>query len=230
MDADPENKGEYRRQIMGKNTGPKCRICRRELTKLYLKGSKCYTDKCALEQRKYPPGKSKGLVKRKQKLFGFNRQLREKQKVKRHYGMREKQFYLFFLRANKMSGVTGDNLIQLLERRLDNVIYKSGLATSRNHARQLIKHGFIRVNDKNVNIPSFIVSKDDTIGYKDNKKEKAEKIVNEGKKTIEASGDKLPTWFDIDYEKFKVKINDYPTTDDINIPVEVNLIVELYSK
>ncbi len=213
---------------MARYTEAKCRLCRREMTKLYLKGAKCYTDKCPLEKRKFPPGKpGRG---RQKALIGYNLQLREKQKVKRHYGMTEKQFFLFFQRANRMSGVTGENLIQLLERRLDNVIYKTGFATSRNQARQLIRHGFVRVNGKKVNIPSFLVKKDDIVEYKEEKKEKIAKIIVEGKELANSSNRTLPTWFNVDYDELKIKIVELPSIKDVSISVEEHLIVELYSK
>ena len=213
---------------MSRYTDAKCRLCRRELTKLYLKGAKCYTDKCPLEKRKFPPGKSaKG---RQQQLIGYNLQLREKQKVKRHYGMSEKQFYLTFLKANKMSGVTGENLIQLLERRLDNVIYKAGFAESRNQARQLVRHGFFKRNGRNVNIPSMRVKKGDVIELKENKKKKVEELIDRAKNLANSSNKGLPNWFQVNYEEYKIEIVDLPTIKDISIPVEEHLIVELYSK
>ncbi len=213
---------------MSRYTDAKCRLCRRELTKLYLKGAKCYTDKCPLEKRKFPPGKSaKG---RQQQLIGYNLQLREKQKVKRHYGMSEKQFYLTFLKANKMSGVTGENLIQLLERRLDNVIYKAGFAESRSQARQLVRHGFFKINGKNVNIPSIMVKKGDVIELKENKKKKVEELIERAKNLANSANRGMPNWFQVNHEDYKIEIVDLPTIKDISIPVEEHLIVELYSK
>ena len=213
---------------MSRYTDAKCRLCRREMTKLYLKGAKCYTDKCPLEKRKFPPGKSaKG---RQTQLIGYNLQLREKQKVKRHYGMNEKQFYLTFLKANRMSGVTGENLIQLLERRLDNVIYKAGFAESRNQARQLVRHGFFKLNGKNVDIPSLMVKKGDVIEIKENKKKKVEDLVDRAKALANSPNRGLPNWFNVDYEAYKIEVVDMPTRKDISIPVEEHLIVELYSK
>ncbi len=213
---------------MSRYTEAKCRLCRREMTKLYLKGAKCYTDKCPLEKRKFPPGKpGRG---RQKALIGYNLQLREKQKVKRHYGMTEKQFFLFFQRANRMGGVTGENLIQLLERRLDNVVFKSGFATSRNQARQLIRHGFVQVNGRKVNIPSFLVKKEDIVEYREGKKEKITDLAEEGKNLVNSSVKTLPTWFSVDHDEMKVKIVELPGIKDISIPVEEHLIVELYSK
>ena len=215
---------------MSRYTDAKCRLCRRELTKLYLKGTKCYTEKCPLEKRKFPPGKSaKG---RQTQLIGYNRQLREKQKVKRHYGMSEKQFYLTFLKANRMSGVTGENLIQLLERRLDNVIYKAGFAESRSQARQLVRHGFFKINGKNVDIPSLWVKKGDVVQLKENKRknEKIVELIDRAKALANSPQRGLPNWFNVDYEEYKIEIVDMPTIKDISIPVEEHLIVELYSK
>lgn len=208
---------------MSRYREPVCRLCRVEKVKLFLKGNKCLTDKCPIERRLYPPGEH-GRMRRR--ILGYGLQLREKQKLKRYYGMSEKQFRLFFLRAEKKRGVTGENLLSTLERRLDNVIYLVGFSHSRSHARQLITHGHFRVNDWNVNIPSFLVNKGDIITFKDKsgKNEKLKAIVESNKnKTV-------PGWLEIDWEGIQAKILDLPAREHITFSVEEHLVVELYSK
>ena len=208
---------------MSRYREPVCRLCRGEKVKLFLKGNKCITDKCPIERRLYPPGEH-GRMRRR--ILGYGLQLREKQKLKRYYGMSEKQFRLFFLRAERKRGITGENLLSMLERRLDNVIYLVGFSHSRSHARQLIGHGHFRVNDWNVNIPSFLVDKGDTVTFKDKsgKNETLKAIVDSNKnKTV-------PAWLDIDWEKAQVKVMALPAREDITFPVEEHLVVELYSK
>ncbi len=215
---------------MARYTDAKCRLCRRERTKLYLKGAKCFTDKCPLEKRKYPPGQNGRFSSRK--LIGYNLQLREKQKVKRYYGMNEKQFRLFFERANRMPGVTGENLLQLLERRLDNVIYRMGFAASRAQARQLVKHGFVKVNGRKVDIPSFLVKIGDEIEVREKAKnsEGMLKLIEEGKRVLRLRGEEIPGWLSVDGEELKGKVVELPKRSDVTLPVEEHLIVELYSK
>lgn len=208
---------------MAKYRGPKCRLCRTERTKLFLKGQKCLTDKCPLERRPYGPGQHGRIRKR---LVGYGLQLREKQKVKRYYGMSEKQFKLFFERAERMRGPTGENLLVMLERRLDNVVYLMGFAFSRTHARQLVAHGHIKVNNRKVDIPSYLVKVGDEIALKD-KSAKNENI----KAIFDFNKDKeIPSWIELDREGMKGKIISLPTRQDVTLPVEEHYIVELYSK
>ena len=200
-----------------------CRLCRRENQKLFLKGDRCYTDKCSFERRGYPPGQhGQGRVK----FSEYGIQLREKQKVKRMYGLLENQFRLVFEQAERMRGVTGNNLISLLERRLDNVAYRLGFANSRTEARQLVRHRHLRVNGKMVNIPSFTVKKGDVIEVKEaSKKVTRIQAALEGLKRRE-----VPQWLEIDAAQFHGKVRDLPSRDDVTMPMEERLIVELYSK
>ncbi len=214
---------ECKEKKMSRYREPVCRLCRGEKVKLFTKGSKCLTDKCPVERRLYPPGEH---GRRRRRVLGYGLQLREKQKLKRYYGMSEKQFRLFFQRAERKRGVTGENLLSMLERRLDNVIYLIGFSHSRSHARQLITHGHFRVNNWKVNVPSYLVSKGDNILFKDKsaKHEELKAIVSSNKsKTI-------PGWIDVDWESMQAKILDFPTREDITFPVEEHLVVELYSK
>ncbi len=208
---------------MSRYREPVCRLCRGEKVKLFLKGNKCLTDKCPVERRLYPPGEH---GRRRRRILGYGLQLREKQKLKRYYGMSEKQFRLFFMRAESKRGVTGDNLLSMLERRLDNVIYLVGFSHSRSHARQLITHGHFRVNNGKVNVPSYLVDKGDTILFKDKsaKHEELKALVSSNKtKTV-------PGWVDVDWEKMQAKILTFPAREDITFPVEEHMVVELYSK
>lgn len=208
---------------MAKYRGAKCRLCRAERTKLFLKGQKCLTDKCPIERRPYPPGQHGRVRKR---MVGYALQLREKQKVKRYYGMSERQFRLFFERAERMRGPTGENLLIMLERRLDNVVYLMGFAFSRAHARQLIVHGHIRVNNRKVDIPSYLVKVGDEISLKE-KSANNENI----KAVFDFNKDKeAPSWMEVDREAMKGKIIALPTREDVTLPVEEHYIVELYSK
>ncbi|MFO7867316.1 MAG: 30S ribosomal protein S4 [Candidatus Aminicenantes bacterium] len=200
-----------------------CRFCRVEKTKLFLKGHKCLTDKCPVERRPYPPGEH-GRARRR--ILGYGIQLREKQKLKRYYGMNERQFHLFFARADRKKGVTGENLLSMLERRLDNVLTLAGFAHSRPHARQVIVHGHFRVNDHKVNAPSMMVEKEDTIFLMESsgKNEDISAVVkaHEGKA--------VPGWLEVDRENHRIRVVSYPEREDVTIPVEERLIVELYSK
>ncbi len=216
---------------MARYTDAKCRLCRRERTKLYLKGARCFTDKCPMERTKnYPPGMHGRTSTRK--LLGYNLQLREKQKVKRYYGMNEKQFKLFFERANRMPGVTGENLLQLLERRLDNVIYRMGFAASRTQARQIVRHGFVAVNGRKVDIPSFIVKVGDEIEIREKgkKSEGFMKLIEEGKRVLNLRNEGIPGWLNVNSDELKGKVVELPKRSDVTLPVEEHLIVELYSK
>ncbi len=209
---------------MGRDRGSDCRQCRREGEKLFLKGTRCFTHKCAIERREYAPGQH-GAKRAKMSNFGL--QLREKQKVKRIYGILEKQFRLYFFKAARSKGVTGSILLQFLERRLDNVIYQCGFATSRSEARQMVSHGFAQVNGKRVNIPSFLVKKDDEIVLT----VKEGKGLQNVKENLEASAQrKTPSWVRIDKDNYKVNIIRLPQREDIEFPVNEQLIVELFSR
>jgi small subunit ribosomal protein S4 len=210
---------------MGKYVGPLCRLCRAEGTKLFLKGKRCLTDKCGLERRSYPPGnKGKRVAFKKS---NYKVQLREKQKVKRFYGVGEKQFRIFFYKAAKKKGITGENLLRTLELRLDNVLYRMNFAYSRAHARQLIRHGHITVNKKKVSIPSYILRLEDEVSFKEKsmQNDSVKAMLEDVKGLVE-----VPEWLIVDPEKVVGKINSLPTRDDVSLPVEEHLIVELYSK
>lgn len=208
---------------MARYTGPSCRLCRRENLKLFLKGERCYTDKCAFERRQYPPGQhGQGRIK----FSSYGEQLREKQKVKRVYGLLEKQFRLTFNSAARKRGITGDNLIAILESRFDNMVYRLGFAASRNDARQLIRHGHFTVNGIKVNIPSSILKPGDVVQPRE-KSTKIEKI-KESVETAKQRG--VPAWLEIDVEKFEGKVVALPKRDEITMPMNEQLIVELYSR
>ena len=209
---------------MARYTEASCRQCRREGMKLYLKGERCYSkDKCAFGKRPTPPG---GAGKRRAKLSEYGMQLREKQKVKRIYGVLEKQFRHYFDVAEKQQGITGDNLLFLLEERLDNVVYRLGLATSRKEARQLVLHGHFTVNGKRVNVPSYQIKVGDEIAVADGSK-KSTKF----KDIIEATENRaIVQWLTVDYDKLAGKVVSKPTREDIDIEIAEHLIVELYSK
>ena len=208
---------------MARYIGPVCRLCRREGMKLFLKGERCYTEKCAIEKRNFAPGQH-GKT-RKSKLQGYGVQLREKQKVKRIYGVLEDQFRLYFEQAERTRGITGETLLQLLERRLDNVAYRSGFATSRPAARQLVRHGHFTVNGRKVNIPSFSVKPGDVVAIRESSR-KAPSIVHA---LEEVKGRGVPEWLQFDAAALSAKIGSVPTREQINLPVQEQLIVELYS-
>ncbi|WNG26338.1 30S ribosomal protein S4 [Cystobacter fuscus] len=208
---------------MARYTASSCRICRRENLKMYLKGDRCYTDKCAIERRPYPPGQhGQGRVK----FSGYGVQLREKQKVKRMYGLLESQFRGYYHRASAAKGKTGENLLQQLELRLDNVVFRMGFADTRNEARQLVRHGHFTVNGKRVNIPSFAVKPGTTIEVA----EKSRKILRiaEALETVDRRG--VPQWIDLDKKSFKATVKSPPNREDLTMPIQEQLIVELYSK
>lgn len=209
---------------MARYTGPSCKLCRREKQKLFLKGTKCFTEKCPVERKNYPPGQH-GLSRRT-KVSDYSVQLREKQKVKRTYGVLETQFRNYFELASKQKGRTGENLVKLLERRLDNIIYRSGLAPSRKAARQLILHKHFRINGKTVNIPSFLLRAGDTIQVKD--KSKQVKVFHESMKRVK--DDMLPGWLQVDKSALKGTLLSIPERIDIPFTANEQLIVELYSK
>jgi small subunit ribosomal protein S4 len=210
-------KGE---ESLSRYSGAVCRICRREGMKIYLKGDRCYTDKCGIERRAYPPGQHR-VTRRKHSDFSL--QLREKQKVRSMYGLHEKQFSVFFERAEKMKGATGSNFLSLLERRLDNVVYRLGLSGSRAEARQQVKHGFYNVDGKKVSIPSFIVKKGHVITLR----KKAERV---NQALEESAKRERPGWLDINSESMEGVIKELPVREDITLPIEEKLIVEYYSR
>ena len=207
---------------MARYLGPSCRQCRREGVKLFLKGDRCYSSKCSFVKRPIPPGEA-GQRRRKQSEYGM--QLREKQKVRRAYGMLETQFHNYFEAAEKMKGVTGENLLQLLERRLDNVVYRLGIGDSRAQARQLVLHGHIRINGKKVNIPSYQVKVGDEITLRDKSKE-----MDKFKTLSEEEARPMPKWLDFDNANLTGRVIALPDREDIDLTIEEHLIVELYSK
>ncbi|MBE0433038.1 30S ribosomal protein S4 [candidate division WOR-3 bacterium] len=209
---------------MARYVGPKCKICRRETEKLFLRGSRCYTDKCAFTRRGYPPG-THGRVGRR-KLTSYATQLREKQKVKAIYGILEQQFRITYALATRMPGNTGENLLVLLERRLDSVIYQLGMASSRTQARQLVRHGHILVNGKKVNIPSCLVK----IGQEIKLIEKQKKNPAVLRALEERDLERITGWLKLDRESISGSVLRYPKRDDITMPIQESLIVEFYSK
>jgi small subunit ribosomal protein S4 len=201
-----------------------CRLCRTERQKLFLKGTKCFTEKCPVAKRAYPPGQHG--EKSRQKLSNYGLQLREKQKVKRIYGILERQFRRYFSIASKTKGVTGKVLLQMLERRLDNVIFRTGLAISRSQARQIVRHNHIHVNNRRVNIPSFLIEKDDLIAVKTK-----DKALNKLKENLEISKDRtVPAWLEFNRNELSAKVLRLPEKEDIQQTIQEQLIVELYSK
>ena len=206
---------------MARYTGPDCRLCRREGCKLFLKGERCVTSKCAMERRPVVPGQH-GLMRKKEKEYGT--QLREKQKTKRAYGVSEKQFRKYYEEAVRRQGVTGENLLSMLERRLDNVVYRMGIASSRSEARQMVSHRHITVNGQPVNIASYQVSKGDVIAIKENKRELEMFKSLKGQKPV------MPKWLEFNGDKLVGKIKELPQRDDIDLNIQESLIIELYSK
>ena len=209
---------------MARYIGSACRLCRRENLKLFLKGDRCFSDKCAFERRSYAPGQHG--QRRAGKYSDYRIQLREKQKVKRIYGVLEKQFRSYYYRADRQKGMTGFNLLCLLEARLDNVVYRMGFSSSRNQARQLVRHGHFLVNGRLVNIPSFQVAP----GYEISVVEDSRKnpYILESLETVPRRG--LPAWIDLNKDAFKGVMKGYPNPEDITMPIQEQLIVELYSK
>jgi small subunit ribosomal protein S4 len=207
---------------MARYTGPVCRLCRRERMKLFLKGTKCETMRCPIERRPYPPGMhGRGRIRESEYLF----QLREKQKARRIYGLLEKQFKLIYNKANKMPGVTGENLLRLLELRIDNVVFRAGFASSRNQSRQFVRHGHVNVNGKRVTVPSYTLRKGDVVQLRD----KASRmiVVRHNVDTLDRA---VPQWLEAEAGELKVTVRDLPLREQIDIPVREQLIVELYSK
>lgn len=209
---------------MARYRGSVCRLCRRENVKMFLKGDRCFSDKCAFDRRGYPPGQHG--QRRGRKVSDYGIQLREKQKVKRMYGLSEKQFRLFFKRADKQKGITGTNLLVMLECRLDNLVYRLGFVNSRTQGRHFVKHNHFLVNGKKVNIPSYMVRIGDVVEVR----EKSRKI-----QTIEDSMDAvvrrgIPQWLELEKDNFKGSVKALPVRDDITMPIQEQLVVELYSK
>lgn len=206
---------------MSRYTGPVCKICRREGMKLFEKGEKCYTEKCGVEKRNYPPGVH---METRRKVTEYGIRLREKQKVKRMYGLSENQFKRWFAMAEKAKGVTGTNLLVFLERRLDNMVYRLGLAVSRKEARQLVSHTHVTVNGKTVDIPSYLVKEGDEIAIRHKNlpsvKDALESVVRRG----------LPSWLELEKEAMMGRVKLLPTREDISIPIKEQLIVEYYSR
>ncbi len=209
---------------MARYTGSVCRLCRRENMKLFLKGDRCYSDKCAFDRRGYPPGQHG--ERRGRKVSDYGIQLREKQKVKRMYGLTEKQFRNFFQRANRQKGVTGTNLLVLLERRLDNVVYRMGFVNSRTQGRHFVRHNHFTVNGRKVNIPSYLIRPGDAVE------------VREKSRTVQSIGDALeavvrrgvPQWIELEKDNFKGVVQSLPVREDLTMPIQEQLIVELYTK
>ena len=200
-----------------------CRICRRQGQKLFLKGSRCYSDKCSISRRNYAPGEH---TTKKAKLSEYGIQLREKQKTKAYYGVGEKQFRKYFEMASNKKGVTGENLLQILESRLDNVVYRLGFGTSRAQARQFVNHGQFEVNGKKVNIPSYLVKAGDVIAVREIRKDNGTI-----KLSVEENASRpVPAWLEKDVEKLSGKVVTLASREDVDLPVEEHLIVELYSK
>lgn len=206
---------------MARYTCADCRQCRREGQKLFLKGERCTSKKCAMEKRPVPPGQH-GSARKKNSEYAI--QLREKQKAKRAYGLLEKQFHIYYEKADRMKGVTGENMLSLIETRLDNVVYRMGIGSSRAQSRQIVNHGHITVNGKTVDIPSYLVKKGDEISIKENKRDNAMFKELRGAKIV------MPKWVSFDTETFVGKILDLPKREDIDVAVNEQLIVELYSK
>lgn len=208
---------------MARYTGAVCRQCRREGKKLFLKGERCFTDKCAVSRRSYAPGQH-GQSRKKLTEYGI--QLREKQRARRFYGVLEKQFKKYFEMAEKHPGMTGENLLRLLETRLDNVVYRLGFAMSRPEARQLVLHGHVSVNGRKVNIASYLVKAGDVVSLREKSRD-CERI----KSTFEANASRpVPKWLEVDRENFSARVVSLPSREDIDLPVEEHMIVELYSK
>ena len=206
---------------MARYTGPSCKLCRREGVKPFLKSERCYTEKCEIEKRNYPPGVH---VETRTKVTEYGVRLREKQRVRKMYGLTETQFKRFFVMAERMGGITGTNLLVLLERRLDNMVYRFGFAGSRKEGRQLVSHRHIKVNGKKVNVPSFLVKEGDEVEVVDKNlppvRNALESVVRRG----------IPSWLELDKEEAKGKVKLLPSRDDITLPIKEQLIVEYYSR
>ena len=208
---------------MARYTGAVCRICRREGQKLFLKGERCYTEKCAVARRSYAPGQH---GQGRKKVSEYGRQLRTKQFVRRYYGVLENQFRHYFEKAEKMPGMTGENLLRLLESRLDNVVYRLGFASSRAEARQMVSHAHFTVDGRKVNIPSYLVKPGQVVAIKESSRQ-----LDKVKAILEANSARpIPAWLDLNRDTTEAKVVALPNREDIDLPVEETLIVELYSK
>ena len=208
---------------MARYTGPLCRVCRREGDKLFLKGDRCFTEKCSVERRKYPPGQH---GQRRTKISDYGIQLREKQKTRKSYGIFEKQFRIYFHEAERRKGATGELLLQLLERRLDNAAFRMGFAINRREARQFITHGHFTVNGRAVSIPSYLVKAGDVIEVR----EKSRKIPSLADNMSRLENRGIPAWVEVDSASFKGKVLHIPSREEMQLPIQEQLIVELYSK
>ena len=208
---------------MARYTGAVCRLCRREGLKLFLKGERCYTDKCAIERRNYPPGQH---GQARPKFSEYSIQLREKQKLRRIYGILEGQFRRYFQMADRAKGVTGETLLQLLERRMDNMVYRMGFATSRSEARQLVMHGHFSVNGRKVNVPSFLVKVGDVVAVT----ERSRKVVRIQEALDLAQRRGVPDWLEVSSEAFTGRVKSIPVRADLTMPINEKLVVVLYSK
>lgn len=208
---------------MARYTGSVCRLCRRETMKLYLKGDRCYSDKCAVERRNYPPGQH---GQGRGKLSGYGIQLREKQRIRRIYGLGEKQFKEYFKEADRQKGVTGTNFLVLLERRLDNAVYRLGFANSRAEARQLVRHDHFRLNGRKANIPSILLRPGDKITVVESSRQI--RAINDSLEALPRRG--LAPWLELDKTAYEGIFKNYPTREEMNLPVQEQLVVEFYSK
>ena len=208
---------------MARYLGSVCRLCRREGTKLFLKGTRCFTEKCAIERRSYAPGQH---GQDRPRLSEYQMQLREKQKLKRIYGLLERQFRQYFFKAGRKKGITGENLLQILEQRIDNVVYKLGFASSRAEARQFVNHGHFLVNGKHVNIPSYITKLEDVVEVKPSSRSMTR--IQASLSAVDSRG--LPSWLELDKEQYRGRVKALPTKEDSALPVNEQLVVELYSR
>ena len=208
---------------MARYRGSECRLCRAENLKLFLKGDRCYSDKCAIDRRPYPPGEH---GKSRREFSEYGNQLREKQKVKRIYGVLERQFRTYFKKAERRKGITGENLLIFLERRLDNVIYRLGFTSSRNEARQLARHSHFLVNGKKVSIPSYLIKPGDVIQLRDESKKVSR--ISEALESVARRG--IPQWLELDKTNLRGTVKSLPSREDLTMPIQEQLIVELYSK
>lgn len=209
---------------MGRYIGSVCRLCRREDLKMFLKGDRCYSDKCAFDRRGYAPGQHG--QRRRRKFSDYGIQLREKQKVKRMYGLLESQFHILFKKAERARGITGTNLIIFLERRMDNVVYRLGLANDRAQGRQLVRHNHFMVNGKKMNIPSYLVKVGDVIEVRDKSRKLA--VISDAMDAVVRRG--IPAWLELSKEHFRGTVKAYPSREELTMPIQEQLIVELYSK
>lgn len=208
---------------MGRYTGPVCRLCRREGMKLFLKGSRCYSEKCAVDRRGYPPGQH---GQARPRISEYSTQLREKQKLKRIYGVLEQQFRRYFHKAERMKGITGQNLLVLLERRLDNIVYRLGFASSRREARQLVKHRHFLVNGRVVDVPNYLVKEGDVVEVRSTSRDIL--AIQRGLASLETRG--LPSWLELEKAQYRGKMRAFPTKEDLALPVNEQLVVEHYSR